>query len=1681
MMKDKVFRRAGKAKSILLLAFACVFVFFLFAAINTFKEKPVFRAYAQTQTETDIATLNENKQFTYSGDSTADKETIVQFAKDYVEGLNLGGSYTISDEKYISSKIGNDGLFAFNVVIDGQSVAMKMVIPALAQPLIVDFAQSSNVVAMTGYNANISALNGKLKMTTKTISDADGFFLEYSTSVTGATSFNLGDYPFVKIRYKLSGCINAPFQLFFFRQSSSVYSYRNVNVNNGSADGDEMTVIFNLGVTNKTDIAVWQINETKGTRTEVPYSQVGGSDKNYACTGTASKFRLNLARTQGDRSATVSYIGHFPSFESASAYTQSNDAFESCSRYLSNNTLSCLWGDGQTQAEAENAAVKAIYNEFGLNCSVLKSDFIPSTVTKKGILTFDAIFDNDGKTEIVRNICLEVDEKPDDYHIFRFNDQNFLNKLYFNSSTKVIENNMLVTTMTKPTEETGYFFDIEMPKAYGQFYVQNYTYIRLRYKRNGIAPGSVFVYTDAKEGSSRVNVGWGKEEDTWYTSILCLDVKSYNVPYIINFNESTQQVEEVRTLVNYGIRADVFEGQIERLRINFGQRAWLERTTYLEYIALFPTLEDAWAFDAEYSTLKSNAEVCLSEYTGEEISYNAGNTQALAIEGIKAILAKKVGGVVDAQAVSYTPPVANVESGSITVNVKLYDSANKLAYEKSGLTFTISYVEEPAYTEEDLNNFAQALAEKEFFCAYADGATEALAVATFHALLESEFDSFTLDGYTVKSFTQPSVRSVGELVFACTIGYDGGNTSLSTAVDIALTVGEKPAQSIIFDFTEENIAKLSALSNAILTHEANGDNLILQSKTATAEDGFGFEIKMPEDLQQFYLQNYPYLKIRFKRNNTGRFQCYFFNESATAIGVNPSANFNTLHEASEVDTWLTVIFDMNGQTAYLYDVENGTLLYEKKASSMNSEFSGLSTKFRFNFGRGITVDRSAEIDYIGFFSSAEQAMGYNGDGIYSGYAFNGVELAIAQRAFTATPETIEMAVKIGAGNDRPMVLVSNRDTSDDYFSIETMAAGIVEVYYQGKVILSSNGSIYNGKWTQIAVTLQDGAAALYINGVQENENTEFSVNGSVFEKALVVASDYSLNNRLIGEMMHLRVFGTVCSAEQIKQMAFNRSVQESLTNIAHWNFTTPKFDKFADQIGNNAMVLSDDYGKKGHRFAGNDFIQSQTALTAAPKTIEFWMKHANADDTTVYTVLTNQNGTLDVETVGGKIKFTYGGNLLFTSKTIVGDGAWHHVAIVVDGNTVLLYLDGTVVLNTTATVNATVPTGNIYIGGNATKQEYFVGNLSDIRVWEVVRSSEAINAYMKDYIDAQTGLIASWRLDTQSYLVYEDYSGNGNAAKLYSDGWYHLENVETEYTVIQVADTQSYMFEAGDPDLVSDIYRWIADAQEEYNIVLVNHLGDVTQNNTPMEWSFADTAIKNIEGYIPYSIALGNHDYASPYTGIGAEFRDARNFIATFSLERLKQEGVEGYQFLEAYDDVNYAFFLTVDLGEGKSITYLYLVLEFGPKDEVLDWASDLLTANSNTPSVILTHSYYDANGNLAVYDSQKTGGDFADANEGLDIWNKIAATHDNVIMVNCGHAQALVSGVNTNNYGNSVVEILSDPSAAITGFPSTEGLIMLMCYNEDGTKMHTYYYSPIYDMYYNTNLEITFDMRTMN
>ena len=88
-------------------------------------------------------------------------------------------------------------------------------------------------------------------------------------------------------------------------------------------------------------------------------------------------------------------------------------------------------------------------------------------------------------------------------------------------------------------------------------------------------------------------------------------------------------------------------------------------------------------------------------------------------------------------------------------------------------------------------------------------------------------------------------------------------------------------------------------------------------------------------------------------------------------------------------------------------------------------------------------------------------------------------------------------------------------------------------------------------------------------------------------------------------------------------------------------------------------------------------------------------------------------------------------------------------------------------------------------------------------------------------------------------------------------------------------------------------------------------------------------------------------------------------------------------------------------------VDYLFLSLEFGPRQTVIEWANDLLGRYEDHWAILLTHSF------LYIDGTRVSAGDEhnpklyplgASANDGEDLWAKLVSQHDNIHWIQSGH-----------------------------------------------------------------------------
>ena len=318
------------------------------------------------------------------------------------------------------------------------------------------------------------------------------------------------------------------------------------------------------------------------------------------------------------------------------------------------------------------------------------------------------------------------------------------------------------------------------------------------------------------------------------------------------------------------------------------------------------------------------------------------------------------------------------------------------------------------------------------------------------------------------------------------------------------------------------------------------------------------------------------------------------------------------------------------------------------------------------------------------------------------------------------------------------------------------------------------------------------------------------------------------------------------------------------------------------------------------------------------------------------------------------------------------------------------------------------------------------------------------------------------------------------------------------YTIAVFPDTQDYTSNAGIKHLFGEMTQWLVDNRDSHKIVFMSHVGDITQNNRPAEWDVAEPALRKLDGKVPYALLPGNHDQAN---GGSAADHTSVELDRRFSAE--KQAATNPGVFGGAYDQEQAAArntYSTFTAPDGTK--WLSISLEFGPRDDVIRWAGDVIEKFPDHRVMLATHSltsYATRQDNLALplYD-EGAGYDYGmrtdqrGANDGEYVARALLARYPNIVMTFSGHifGDGAETDITYNQYGEPVFQFLvnyqNGVSREITGNGvesrgnnGGNGAMRLITVDPDNNRITTETYFTAFDDYldgYRTKPELDRD-----
>ena len=609
-----------------------------------------------------------------------------------------------------------------------------------------------------------------------------------------------------------------------------------------------------------------------------------------------------------------------------------------------------------------------------------------------------------------------------------------------------------------------------------------------------------------------------------------------------------------------------------------------------------------------------------------------------------------------------------------------------------------------------------------------------------------------------------------------------------------------------------------------------------------------------------------------------------------------------------------------------------------------------------------------------------------------------------------------------------------------------------------------------GEWTHVAITFDSTNAYCYINGELKQ-----TVKGSYPDVNFAGAGVFCLggdlrssNSRYLkqSELASVAVYADMRTADEIKADMNKIDTADAELLVS---FDLSKMDKsrLSDASANkNNLVYN---GKLWQGGSVEDTEKGGMAFTAEMyKLAKKIDQPINTFVATVYfpeSYITSQRGGVIIGNYGNssanvnfeiysdgspRIYITDKAGTVYNfvfDKANVYTGEWVNIVIVRESSaTMKCYIDGKLV----QTLNQSSPeprTGDYHVLGGDLRsgnEQFFKGRIKNVALYsEALTESEAVSL-----ATATKKPILSYNLDgLNAPESIEDKSGNGYEAKLKK--LYYTEKAplaEYAYSFAVLGDTQ--ILAKNYPEKYTALYDWVLGNVESKKIKFVLGLGDITNDSTAAEWELAKKNIHRMDGIVPYSLVRGNHDTES-------------TMMKYFPISDYKDKlggTYDGKSIFNSWQELI--------VGEVK---YLIFTLDYGAKDAVLNWASDIIAAHPDHNVIITTHAYLFRDGTtLDAGDVVPPSNKGSSYNNGDHMWDKLMKKHENIVLVLSGHdpcdyvVYAQDKGVN----GNVVTQMLIDPQG-VDKAQGGVGMVTMLYFSADGKTMQVETYSTDKNAYF--------------
>lgn len=316
-----------------------------------------------------------------------------------------------------------------------------------------------------------------------------------------------------------------------------------------------------------------------------------------------------------------------------------------------------------------------------------------------------------------------------------------------------------------------------------------------------------------------------------------------------------------------------------------------------------------------------------------------------------------------------------------------------------------------------------------------------------------------------------------------------------------------------------------------------------------------------------------------------------------------------------------------------------------------------------------------------------------------------------------------------------------------------------------------------------------------------------------------------------------------------------------------------------------------------------------------------------------------------------------------------------------------------------------------------------------------------------------------------------------------------LSNADS-WSIIVLPDVQNYSKFNRNQPILDLMMSWVEDHIDSLNVKMVVCVGDLVEQNdiinqghdgdqsAQRQWEFISRMFARLDGKVPYIAATGNHDYSidrqgkrssrySEFFTVDKNWRNRKVIVQNSTNEN-------GVPTLE-----NSAF----ELKDVNGKDYLFLTVEFAPRDTVLAWASQVV----NLPQykkhrvILTTHAFLSEKDKRTtavpkwlMYEPYSVNNQIQKspkivlpkANSGEQIWSKLVEPASNIDLVLCGHISGEGYRVDQNSSGRAVHQMLFDAQSEGGGHRygnGGDGWLRIIEFLPDNSTVKVKTYSPLF------------------